>query len=281
MSDDKNSVLQIDLAAVLRQKLGKRARFVPRFLVRAIERFIYADRMNELLRSNHGKTDADFCRGVLKDLKVSISVKNVERLPSPENRRVIIVSNHPLGGLDGLALIDFFQKRYGGQVYFIVNDMLMAIEPLRNVFVPVNKHGAQSRQSALTIEHVFNSNDPVLIFPAGLCSRLGDDGVIADLEWKKMFVKKAIEYQRNIIPVFFSGENSRFFYKFARLRKRSGLKLNIEMVQLPREVFGHENGTLQIICGQQIHWQRLNGGKHANCTAQEIKQSVYNLKNEQ
>lgn len=280
MSEDQTSALRLDIRAVLDSKLGRRSRYVPDFVVRALERVICADKLNELLQNNHGKRGAEFCRGVLADLKVNVAVHGEDNLPSIDNRRVMIVSNHPLGGLDGMALISFFQQRYGGDIYFIVNDMLMAIEPLTNVFVPVNKHGAQNRESALAVERVLESNNPVLIFPAGLVSRLGDDGTICDLEWKKMFVNKAIAHQRDVVPVFFSGQNSKFFYKFARLRKRSGLKLNIEMVRLPRELFGMENGTLNIVCGKSLPWQQLKGGANAAATAAQIKKIVYNLSNQ-
>ncbi len=280
MSVDQTSALRLDIRAVLDNKLGRRSRFVPNFVVRALERMICADRLNELLLHNHGKRGAEFCRGVLADLKVNVHVQGAEKLPDVSHRKVMIVSNHPLGGLDGLALISYFQQRYGGDIYFIVNDMLMAVEPLTDVFVPVNKHGAQNRQTALAIEQVLASDNPVLIFPAGLVSRLGDDGTICDLEWKKMFVNKAVEHQRDVVPVFFSGHNSNFFYKFARWRKRSGLKLNIEMVRLPRELFGHENGTLNIVCGNTLPWQQLKAGAEAASTAAQIKQIVYNLLNQ-
>jgi putative hemolysin len=272
--------MQIDFKAMLREKLGKRARYVPGFLVTALEKAISLDGLNALLRNNGDKRGADFARGVLSDLSVKTEVRNAERLPAKGNRRVLIVSNHPLGGPDGLALIAYFQEYFGGQVYFIVNDMLMAIEPLRDVFVPVNKVGAQSRQSVAAVDEVFASEHPVMIFPAGLVSRLGDDGIVCDLEWKKMFVNKAIEYQRDILPVYVSGENSRFFYKFARLRKRLGIKFNIEMVRLPRELLRLQNTVLQVCCGAIIPWQTLNGGGRAKATAAEIKRMAYNLKNQ-
>ncbi len=277
MSADDNTLLQIDFDAMLKSKLGKKSRYVPKFLVKALERAISIDRLNWLFRHNYGKRGAEFAHGVLSDLNVNVAMQNTSNLPPAQNRRILVVSNHPLGGLDGLALIDKFQQHFGGQVYFIVNDMLMAIEPLTDVFVPVNKVGAQSRDSVSTIDNIFASEHPILIFPAGLVSRLGDDGKICDLEWKKMFVNKAIEYQRDILPIFVSGKNSNFFYKFARLRKRLGLKFNIEMIRLPRELFLQHGQTLNIFCGQLISWKNLVGGAHARATAEKVKQLVYNL----
>ena len=269
--------LQIDLPATLRSKLGGKSKFIPRFVVRWLERTICVDRLNELLRNNYPKTGADFCRGVFNDLDVKIDVNGMDNLPDSADRRVLIVSNHPLGGLDGMALIAFFQEYYGGKIHFIVNDILMAVEPLRDVFVPINKHGAQSRRSKAELDAVLAGDDPVLIFPAGLVSRLGDDGQVRDLDWQKMFVNKAISTRRNIIPVHFSGENSQFFYKFARRRKRLGLKFNIEMIYLPGEVIRSQGKTFRITCGKPIEWEALKGGKFAPATAAEIKELVYSL----
>ena len=269
--------LHIDLPALLKEKLGKKARFVPKFLVRKLERTVCVNELNYLLEHNYPKTGADFCRGVFSDLDVKIEATGTENLPDPANRRVIIASNHPLGGLDGMALIDFFTAYYGGNVYFLVNDLLMAIKPLNDVFVPINKHGAQSRDAMKRLDELFEGNDPILIFPAGLVSRLGKDKVIKDLEWKKMFVNKAISSKRDIIPVHFSGNNSQFFYKFARRRKRLGLKFNVEMIYLPSEVFRSKGKTFTITCGKPIGWQSLKGGKNAVETAAAIKETVYDL----
>lgn len=269
--------LQIDLQAVLRGKMGRKARFVPRWLVRRLEKTICADALNELLRNNHPRRGADFCRGVFADLGVTIRAQGTENLPDPKHRRVVVVSNHPLGGLDGMALIAFFAERYGGRVHFLVNDLLMAVEPLSDVFVPINKHGAQSRDAKRRIDELFEGDDPILIFPAGLVSRLGKNSEVADLEWKKMFVNRAIASRRDVIPVHFSGHNSQFFYKFARRRKRLGIKFNIEMIYLPRELVRQAGSTFTITCGKPIGWQQLKGGKEAGATATAIRSEVYRL----
>lgn len=177
-----------------------------------------------------------------------------------------------------MALIDFFSRHFGTPVHFVVNDILMAIKPLNDVFVPVNKHGKQSRQTLATLDRIFNGPDPVIIFPAGLVSRKDKNGDIHDLEWQKMFVNRAITSQRDIIPVYFSGKNSDFFYNFAQRRKKLGLKFNIEMIYLPREVFRAAGTTFTLVCGKTVPWQQLRGGKQAAQTAQQLKDLVYSLK---
>ncbi len=273
---DTAGLVQIDLHAVIRAKLGSKARWIPRCLTNRLARLIRQDELNELLRHNYPRRGADFCRGVFDDLGVTIRVANPSQLPPTDCRRVIIVSNHPLGGLDGMALIDIFTRHYGGKVHFIVNDLLMAVEPLSDVFVPVNTHTAQSRRTICTIEDVLAGDDPVLIFPAGLCSRLGADGNIADLEWRKTFVTMACQYRRDIVPVYFGGANSPAFYRTARRRQRMGLRFNFEMVLLPREVFRSKGKTFDVVCGSTIPWQSLQGRQRRQA-AQEIRNTVYSL----
>ena len=274
------TLMKIDVDGVLRQRIPRYYRYIPRFIIKWLERTICQDRMNELLEKNKSKTNAEFCAGVLEDLNISYEVIGEENLPPVENRRVVIVSNHPLGALDGMTMIDYITKRYGGNVKFVVNDLLMAIKPLNGVFLPINKHGKQSRNSSNAIDEAMAGNDPIIIFPAGLCSRRQPDGTICDLEWRKMFVNKSVEYQRDVIPMYFDAENSSFFYKFAKLRMRLGIKFNIEMIYLPREIFRSENAKFLIKVGKPISWSTLNSGKHASTQASKIKSIVYNLKNQ-
>lgn len=277
----QDSLIQIDLQKVLDDKLGARARFVPSFLVRYLQNVIRQNELNALLRSNYPKRGAEFCEGVLADLDVDVSIVNPECLPGIDHRRIIIVSNHPLGGLDGMALIREFSRIYGNDLRFIVNDLLMAVRPLGDVFLPINKHGRQDRKAISDINAVMASDAPVMIFPAGLVSRRGKGGGIRDLDWNKMFVNKAVEYKRDVLPVFFSGENSPAFYKFAQWRKRLGIKFNIEMVCLPGEIFKSRGKAFSIIVGPLIPWESLRTGSQSLVQAGEIKDIVYSLNRNQ
>lgn len=269
--------MQIDVASVLESRAPRVARLMPRWLVRKLEEAVCQDRMNRILTTLDGLKGVDFAEGVLKELSISYDIAGADF--DPANRHVIFVSNHPLGGLDGLVLSSMVRRLYHGDgtMKFVVNDLLTYIEPLRDIFVGVNKHGAQSREAAAAIDGAFDSDVPLLMFPAGLCSRRGKDGVVADLQWKTMVVKRAISSHRDIIPVHFSGENSSFFYKFARLRTRLGLKFNIEMLRLPRELFYNEGARFTVTLGQPIGWQTLKGGKELQTTADSLRQAVYNL----
>lgn len=270
--------MRIDVDGVLRQRMPRHYRYIPKFAVRWLERTICQKKMNALLEHNKGKCGAGFCRGVIDYLGVGYKVSGEANLRPEEDCRPVIVSNHPLGGLDGMILIDYVTSVYGGNVKFVVNDLLMAIKPLADVFVPINKHGKQSRMSSMTLDAAFAGNDPIIIFPAGLVSRRQSGGRVEDLQWRKMFVNKCSEYHRNVIPAFFDGENSPFFYKFAKLRTGIGLRFNIEMIYLPREVFLSAGSNYSIKIGKPIGWETLDAGKGALAQAEEIKQIVYNLK---
>lgn len=273
---EKGKLLEIDVDGVVRQRLPRYYRYIPKWLIHKLERIICQDRLNELLRNNYPKRDAEFCRGVISDLKVDVQYHNVENLPPKESRRVLFVSNHPLGGLDGMALIAFVESYYGVAPKFVVNDLLAAVEPLSGSFLPINKHGVQSREAIKAIDDAFDSDVPVIMFPAGLVSRRGKKGIVADLKWQKMFVTKAIKSRRDIIPLHFCGENSSFFYKFAKFRQRIGIKLNIEMIYLPRELFTGEGKHFDVVVGEPIGYNTLRDVPSVD-KAQQIKDIVYSL----
>lgn len=268
--------LKIDVDAVLRQRLPRYYRWLPRPLIAWVERLICQDRLNRMLIENAGKTGADFCKGVLDHLKVTAEWSCTDALPDPDESRVIYVSNHPLGGLDGMALTAMVRDHHGIEPWFLVNDLLMAVEPLRPVFLPVNKHGRQNRAEVEAINSAMLSERPVIIFPAGLVSRRGADGSVADLGWKKKFVEYAVRYRRDIIPLHFSGLNTPRFYRMARLRQRSGMKFNIEMILLPGEMFKAEGSHFDVLVGERVHWETL-GGVPARKTCAQIRSICYSL----
>ena len=277
---EKTPVKKIDIDAVLRQRLGSRYRFVPHALVSLLRRIICQDSLNDLLDKTGHLRDAEFCHAVLSELGITYRLIHPDRMPAPDDRRVIFVSNHPLGGLDGMVLIDLLTSIYGPGLKFVVNDLLMAIDQLSGVFLPVNKLGAQSRTASDNLARALEGPDPIVIFPAGLVSRRGADGSVADLDWHKMFINKAVSSRRDIVPLFFSGRNSDFFYNFAYLRRRIGLKFNIEMALLPGEVFKQRSRSFTIVAGPRVAWDSLSHGSRARDDARQIKDEVYSLENE-
>jgi putative hemolysin len=244
MSDKKF----IDVEKVLREKAATLYKILPRFAINWLKRKLHEDEINEGMIYLSQFYELEFNAEVLKYFNVTVEVHGVENLPKTGG--VIIAANHPLGGMDGMALI----KAIGDvrkDVRFIVNDILKNIKNYGEVFVGVNKVGGQSRNSLQMVEQIYATEAAILIFPAGLVSRKFSDG-IRDLEWNKSFINKSIKYTRPIVPVFIEGKNSSFFYNFSRWRKRIGIKANIEMLFLPDEMFRQKGKTIKIHFGKAI-----------------------------
>lgn len=250
-----SEAMRIDVDKVLRERLPKHYRYIPRFAVRWLERTICQDQLNAILLKMAGKNSVDAATAALNEMDITVRATGLEQLPEG---RYMFVSNHPLGGLDGLALISLLGNRYDKNIKFLVNDLLMAVEPLRGVFLPVNKYGSQSRAAATQIEEALNSDAQFITFPAGLCSRMQPDGTIADLPWQKAAVAHAVNYQRDIVPIYFDAHNSRFFYRFAKWRKKLGIKFNIELIFLPKEMIKQRGATLRVFIGEPIPWDSLD-----------------------
>jgi len=265
--------MKIDVDQVLRTRLSRHYRYIPRFAIRWLERTICQDRLNTILTKMAGKDGVDAARAALDEMKITIEASGLEHLP---DGRYMFVSNHPLGGLDGLALISLLGKRYNHHIKFMVNDLLMAVEPLRGVFLPVNKYGNQSRDAAIQIEEALQSDNQFITFPAGLCSRMQPDGTIADLPWQKAAIVHAVNYQRDIVPVYFDAHNSKFFYRFAKWRKKLGIKFNIELIFLPKEMIKQSGATLKIIIGEPIPWTSLDA-KKTKQQAAHLREIVYSM----
>jgi putative hemolysin len=269
----KGELVKIDVDKVLRTRLPKHYRYIPRFLVRWLERTICQDSLNTILEKMADKNSVDAATLALDEMGITVNASGLDELPLG---RYMFVSNHPLGGLDGLALISLLGNRYERNIKFLVNDLLMAVTPLRGVFLPVNKYGRQSREAASEIDVALSSDNQIITFPAGLCSRMQPDGSIADLPWQKAAVVHAVNYQRDIVPIYFDARNSSFFYRFAKWRKRLGIKFNIELIFLPKEMLKQSGSTLHFVVGKPIAWSSLDA--HApKREAARLRDIVYSM----
>ncbi|HIR95136.1 MAG TPA: glycerol acyltransferase [Candidatus Coprenecus stercorigallinarum] len=275
--DSENTILSVDVEKVIRGKSPRLADRLPRFVINFIKRLIHQDEINRLLSDNRDYTGVEFATRILHDLDVTYNVHYSGSRPDPSGR-YIFVSNHPLGGLDGMILISYIGSHFK-DVRFIVNDLLMYIRPLAPVFVPVNKYGKMRHDNTRLFQDTFNSDAQILYFPAGLCSRL-IDGKVSDLDWKKTFVTKAIESRRDIVPMFFSGENSGVFYRLAGLRKKLGIKVNIETFLLPDEMFRKKGSSFDLYIGDPVPYTSLTGEHSHKEWCDIIRQKSYAARNQ-
>ena len=260
--------LTIDVDKIIAAK-SKGAK-VPRFIVNYLKRTIHQDDVNQYIVSRRNFRGIDFADDIIKKFKATVDVYGMENVP--DSGRFIFASNHPMGGLDGMALISAVGRKFRN-LKFPVNDMLLFLKNFSDIFLPVNKTGATGGHAAQLMEEAFASDCQMLMFPAGLCSRK-QKGKVMDLEWKKAFVTKAVEFKRDIIPVYITGRNSNFFYNLAKIRSALGIKFNIEMLYLPDEMYKQEGKHVDVIFGSPIPWESLQG-KNAREEAQRIKDMVY------
>ena len=266
---------KVDIGKVIEEKSPRFFKLMPKFLLRKIKSLLHESDINNILKNLYGKEQLDFISGGLKELQVMSSNYGLEKIP--RKKGVVIVANHPLGGLDGLALINEIGK-YRKDIKFLVNDILSKIEPFKPYFIPINKHGLNSRENILRLEELFASEKCIVIFPSGLVSRK-KRGIIQDLEWRKTFVTKAKKYNKPIYPIYISGQNSNRFYKIAKWRSLLGIKINLEMFFLVDEMFKQKGNTIEITMGKLIEPKFLDNKKNDSEWAQVIKNYVYNIKN--
>lgn len=261
----------VDVGKVLKEKAPGLEKWLPSFAINWIKRRLREEEINKAmieLKNYHG---LEFNAKGLEMLGTSVESVNAHLVP--EKGRIIVASNHPLGGLDGMALI----KAVGEirpDVRFFVNDVLKKIENFGDVFVGVNKVGSTSPKHLRTMEDILISDDAVLIFPAGLVSRKQKKKII-DLDWKKSFVTQAIDHERYIVPTFIEGTNSKFFYNFANARKNLGIKGNFEMLCLPDEMFKQKAKNIRIHFSKPFSAEILDKSRSHREWAQLIKRYIY------
>ena len=260
----------IDISKILAAKNVK----LPKWTVGLLNRLLHVGELNWAIYAYRDCFGVDFARAVMEDdLKVTTIVEGGENIPL--EGCPIIAGNHPLGGPDGMALINAV-GRYRKDILFPVNDFLMYLPGLRPVFVPVDKvHRNTANVGAL--KAAFAGQNALLYFPAGICSRR-QQGVVKDLEWKPTFIKKAVRYHRDVVPVFFDAHNRRRFYTIANLRKRFGIKFNFEMALLPGEMFAQRGHTFRLIVGAPIPWQTFDSRHTPMEWAAMLRDYVYELK---
>ena len=272
MADD--SIFLIDIERILKEKTGTKFKYIPGFVVSYLKRIVHEEELNAFLRESKGKVGVEFLEACMEFLDAKVEVKGMENLP--EAGKYTFVCNHPLGGQDGISLGYILGKKYDGNIRYIVNDLLMNLHGLAPLFIPVNKTGSQSRDFPRMVEAGFKSDNHLIMFPAGLCSRR-QNGVIKDLEWKKTFIVKSVETQRDVVPMYFEGRNSDFFYNLANACKFLGGKINIAMLYLADEMLKNRHKTFTLTIGKPIPWQTFDKSKTPAQWAQYVKDIVYEL----
>ena len=266
----------IDLDNILRSKMGSKAKWVPRPLVWWLKRIIHQDQVNAYLWESRHLTGTEWLEECVRYLDATLEIVGEENLPAKDDGRLYtFVSNHPLGGEDGVALGAIIGRHYDGRFRYLVNDLLMNLPGLAPVSIPINKTGKQGRDFPKMVETGFQSDNHMLMFPAGLCSRR-HNGKVEDIPWKKTFISKSVEYQRDVVPIHFGGQNSNFFYRLANFSDRF-LPFNLAMLFLVDEMYKNVHKTFRVTIGKPIPWQTFDKTKTPMEWAQFVKEQVYKL----
>lgn len=266
----------IDIEQILRGKMGAKAKFVPGFLVNWLKRIVHEDEVNRFLWESRHLTGTEWLEECVRYLDMTLELEGVENLPSKDDGRLYtFVSNHPLGGADGVALGSIIVRHYDSRFRYLVNDLLMNLPGLAPLSIPINKTGKQSRNFPAMVEAGFQSDNHMLMYPAGICSRK-INGEIHDVPWTKTFITKSVQYQRDVVPIHFSGQNSNFFYRLANFSDKH-LKFNLAMLFLVDEMYKNVHKTFKVTFGKPIPWQTFDKSKTPLEWAKFVEDRVYQL----
>ena len=273
--------LRVDIDELLRTKAPGPYKFIPRFIINYVKRVVHEKDINDFLAKDGEKRGIDFINATLEMLGAEIIIEGMENIPPTGG--YIFASNHPLGGLDGLSIIYSIAK-VRTDIKFFVNELLLTLKNLDNIIVPVNINGNSTRKMLETVDKIYSADFAIPIFPAGLVSRKSGRDEIKDLNWKKSFITQAKHYQKDIVPIYIEGKNSRFFYNFAALRKKLGIKINLEMFFLVDEMFAHKDKKVILHFGKPVSWQvfdkRHTDAQWANIFRDELYKKKAQIINE-
>ena len=267
----------IDVRAILKGKMGAKAKYVPTPVVKWLEHILHQDEVNDFLWRHRDVTGVEWLEACVDYLGMRLDIVGADNLPDKgDGRLYTFVSNHPLGGVDGVAIGAIIGRRYDGRFRYLVNDLLMNLPGLAPLCIPINKTGHQSRNFPAMVEAGFHGDNHIVMFPAGICSRR-ISGQIHDLPWKKTFITKSVETRRDVVPIHFGGRNSDFFYNLANACKRLGVKFNVAMLFLADEMYKNRDKEFRVAIGKPIPWQTFDKSKTPAQWAQYVQDAVYKL----
>lgn len=263
----------IDVASAIQESRSELLKKLPHFIIRWVEKIIYQDQINDIITANKDCEGPEFISNVFNFFNLDLVIEGKENLP--DQSKCFFVANHPFGMIDGLVLFKIVMEKYG-DLKSISNETLAYIPNLRPFLALANPYGKSPKQYILELEKVYQSEMAIVHFPAGEVSRQ-NNGRIQDCAWQKSFIKRAVSCQRDVVPIYFHGHNSRLFHGINLVRRVLGIKTNIELILLPHEIFNKRNKSIKVRIGKPIPWQQFDSSKSHQQWAQEVKAKVYKL----
>ncbi|HVO74707.1 MAG TPA: lysophospholipid acyltransferase family protein [Ignavibacteriaceae bacterium] len=245
--------------------------FFKELLFLFIEKIIHQDEINKFISQNSDKMNFELIDELFEYLDFSFQVSSKDRDKIPSEGKLICVSNHPFGGLDGLILLKMFSE-IRHDVKIVVNNILLHIENLRQLFIPFDIMNRKiSKESIVEIGKYLSSGNAVIFFPAGEVSRFSFKG-IKDSKWNKGAVYFAEKYNAPVLPVYISGKNSLFFYLASKINK------NLSIFLLPHELFNKSSKIATVKIGDYIPSSSFSSSVYKkNVQIKLLKKHVYFL----
>ena len=273
MGEQVQQIKYIDIEKTIGERSEGLLKKLPDFVIKILARIIHQDEINDILNKYSDSVGSDFLAKVIAEFNIKLEIEGLENLP--ENKKCFFAANHPFGFADGLVLTYIVSRKYG-ELKAIANDAFMFIPQLRPFVVAVNVFDGSSKEYILELEKTYNQDVAITHFPAGIVSRR-HNGKIQDLPWQKSFISKSISSERDIVPIHFHGTNSNLFYFIHSFRMFFGIKANIELMLLPREMFRKRNQTIRVTIGKPIPYQTFNKSLSHLEWAQKVRAQVYDL----
>ncbi len=238
-----------DLEAVLEEKAGSRLSKLPKpirtLLISILKKIVHIKEINNFFNDNPNANAEEFLVKTLELAQYGYTLTPEDKAKIPKTGRLIITSNHPLGGLDGVALISAIRE-VRKDVRVLSNDVLSQMPNTEEIFLPVDVFNRKNvRKSIETIKNALEEEMALIFFPAGMVSRFRKFR-IRDLDWYLGAMKFASKFQSPILPIYLNARNTFLFYFLALFHKAVGALL------LPHEIFTKKGKKLQIKIGTLI-----------------------------
>jgi len=263
----------IDIEAQIKNSKSALLKSLPHFIIDGLVKITYQNEINRILTKYEDAVGVEFLPKILEELNIHVEVEGLENLP--ESGKYFFIANHPFGIADGLVLTNIVAAKYG-DFKAIGNEVFVLIPQLRPLLAAVNVFGTNSKEYLKTLDEIFQSEIPITHFPAGLVSRIKNQKVI-DSTWHKSFISKSVSCQRDVVPFYFYGRNSKLFYTIFMLRKLLRIKANLELALLPHELFNKRNKIIRVKIGKPISHQTFDKSKTHQEWANYVQNLVYKM----
>lgn len=216
-----------------------------------LKKLLHQEEINSFIETHRHLEGLEFNDAVLEHFNFSFQVSSKDRARIPDQRRVLIVANHPLGSLDGLALLKLVSE-IRSDVKIVATALLNCINPLQSLFLSVDNlsQSASHRDSMNQIIEALEAEQAVILFPTGEVSRISPMGV-RDGKWKTGFLSLAKKTKAPIVPVYIGGKNSTLFYGLSSIYKPLGT------IMLVNEMFNQQGSEILFRIGKPIPWESI------------------------